>query len=208
MDLWSTLGHDWLIREQSLNPLPASRWAQAAVEAALKVLPSVRDRMIESVVVETYDDAARLTVTEPETVDVAHFSLPFSVAQVLVHGRIDPSATEADLADARVLEMAGRIKLSVSPTLAKLYPQHRCARLVVVTKGGEVMETPISEARGGVDYPLSDTEIVEKFLSLAEPVLGRWRALSIAGQVAGIERLPDMAPLLQLLFDPPEGPVQ
>ena len=201
-ELWAHLGEEWLIRGQHINALPVSRWAQAAVEAACEARGTIAGRTLDRIIVETFEDAARLTVSEPETVEAAIYSVPFPVAQMLVHGRVGPEFLTADLKDERVLDMAARVTMTVSPTLSHHFPERRCARLILVFAGGEVMETRVSDARGGPDAPLSDTEILQKFLHLADPVIGGDRAMAIAGQVAGIERAPDMRPLLDLLLAP------
>jgi 2-methylcitrate dehydratase PrpD len=198
-DVWSDLGARWRMSEQYLKPWPVCRWAQPAIEAAAQIRDSIGGRPIACVTVESFEAATRLSAQRPETTEAAQYSLPFPLAAMLVHGRVDARTVTDGLRDEAVLALAERIEMKVCRTLDGAFPARRAARLSVVLEDGSVIETGAVEARGEPEAPLSDTDLIEKFLDLADPVAGRARALSIAETVARIERLPEVEPLIDLV---------
>jgi 2-methylcitrate dehydratase PrpD len=102
----------------------------------------------------------------PDGTYAAQFSLPFAVASALVGGRqgLDLFG-DAARADRRILTLAERVRDEVDPALP--FPLSFGGRLVVLTRGGRAVEVEELVNRGHPDRPLSDDEVVEKFLGCA-----------------------------------------
>jgi 2-methylcitrate dehydratase PrpD len=203
-DAWANLGSRWLIKELALRAWPVCRWALPAVEAACRLREEIAGRPIERLVVETFHEATRLSTTYPQSPEAAQFSLPFLVAAMVQHGRIDVATVTSGYKDAAVLALAEKVELAVSQSLSNMAPARRGARLIAILADGGVVETPPVEARGEPERPLSDGDLVNKFLALAEPVVGKLRALTIAEMASRLERLPDTRQLIELIAAPPE----
>jgi 2-methylcitrate dehydratase PrpD len=203
-EVWADLGGRWRITELSLRAWPVCRWALPAVEAACRLREEIAGRPIDRLVVETFHEATRLSTTYPQSPEAAQFSLPFLVAAMLLHGRIDLETVTSGLQNAAVLALAEKVELTVSQSLSNMVPARRGARLIAILAGGEMAETPPVEARGEPERPLSDSDLINKFLELAEPQTGKLRALTIAEMASRLERLADMRPLIELIAAPPE----
>jgi 2-methylcitrate dehydratase PrpD len=203
-ELWDDLGRRWRLMEVALRPWPVCRWALPAVEAACRLREEIAGRPVERLVVETFQEATRLSTTYPQSTEAAQFSLPFLVAAMIVHGRVDLDIVTAGFEDPEVLALAEKVELAVSQSLSNMAPARRGARLIAILADGTVAETPPVEARGEPERPLSDGDLINKFLGLAEPVVGKLRALTIAELASRLERLGDVRPLIQLIAAPPE----
>ena len=203
--LWDDLGATWRMAEQYLKPWPVCRWAQPAVAAAAQIRSKIAGGKIDRLVVETFYEAARLTTTHPETSELAQYSLPFPVAAMLIHGKVDANTVTTGLLDKAVTDLAERVELEISPSLSAAFPGKRAARLVAVLYGGEVIETPVVEAPGESDEPLSDTDLVNKFVDLTAPLTGQMKAVSIAEMAATLEENETVSPLIDAICEFPEG---
>ena len=187
-DLWADLGERWYCLEQYVKPHAVCRWAQPAVEAALVLRAEhrlVADDVAE-VEVTTFAEATRLATREPSTTEQAQYSLPFSVATALVHGRLstdtllDPSSC-----DQHVRRLSVSMTLVADPGLSARFPAERHAWLRLRTRDGTEFVSALTAARGGPDDPLSDADLVEKFLGLTVPVLGEARSRRILAATFG-----------------------
>jgi 2-methylcitrate dehydratase PrpD len=164
------LGSEWETARIALKPYPACHFLHAPMDAVARC--GVRWGDVEEIVcmlpaptVGIVCEPRDLKV-HPESTYAAQFSLPFAVASALVGGRagLDLFGDEAR-ADRRVLSIAGRVRYEVDPTLP--FPRTFGARLVVLTRGGRTIEVEELTNRGHPDRPLSDEELVEKFLGNA-----------------------------------------
>src|SRR5699024_6672264 len=89
-DIWSDLGQRWHMTEQYLKPQPVCRWAQPAVRAVIDVMESngLTEQRVRGVKVSTFAAALRLVTRDPANTEEAQYSLPFAVANAVVHGDV------------------------------------------------------------------------------------------------------------------------
>lgn len=163
---WADLGERWLILEQYFKPWPVCRWAQPAIEAAANLLAhrAVAASDIASVEVETFHQAVRLGAELPTTTEAAQYAIGFPLAAYIVRGQLGADEISADgLCDAAIGEMLLRIRLIESPEFSGRFPAERFARLRLVLKTGQIVESQATTARGDKVRPLSDSEIRAKF---------------------------------------------
>ena len=204
-DVWGDLGLTWRMAEQFLKPWPVSRWAQPAVAAAAQIRNEIAGRKIDRLVVETFYEAARLTTTHPETSELAQYSLPFPMAAMLVHGKVDAETVTSGLMDKAVTDLAERVEIEISPSLSAAFPGRLAARVVAVLFSGEVIETEVIEAPGEPETPLSDTDLVNKFVDLTAPLTGQLKAVTIAEMAATLDEKETVSPLIDAICELPEG---
>lgn len=201
--VWTDLGSRWRILEHYLKPWPVCRWAQPAIEAVLR-LRSENDFAadeIESVVVHTFQEAARLAVARPRDTESAQYSLPFPVAAALVRGTVGAAEIGADgLSDPAVLRLAERMRLVEDAAFSGRFPAERLARVEVELTDGRRLDTGPVAARGDPEDPLGETELIAKYESLAVPVLGMGRADALAKLVRALPDA-DIGTLRKLLTE-------
>ncbi len=190
INYWSDLGERWLIKEQYFKPYPVCRWAQPATAAALALSAEhgITYSDIEHIEVFSFHEACRLATRAPADTEQAQYSLPFPVAAALVFGKIGPAEIDgANLTDKSVLRLSNSMKLSEFDAYNDAFPQDRYAHVHVTLKNGRLLKSERHQANGDPETPLSDDEIVEKFHSLADPVIGEERASIIRGIVKHLE---------------------
>jgi 2-methylcitrate dehydratase PrpD len=181
---WGDLGTRWRIGEQYFKAYPVCRWAQPAIEAVLQ-LQRAHGFVAEEVatlVIESFAEAVALgsRCAHPRTSDEAQYSLAFPVAAAVVFGRVGAEEVDArGLGDARVARLLGAITAVEDVEFSRRFPAERWARVRIGLRDGRALVSQPAQARGGAENPLSDTELRAKYRALAEPVLGRIRALRI-----------------------------
>ena len=185
--LTDDLGRRFEIENISFKPWPSCRGTHAAIEAALNCLHTHRVQVhdIEQIVIHGGRMLTMLaepleTKRQPATAIDAKFSLPFTVASALVHGRVGlQSFLPAALTDTDVLRLAARIEVrSDAPGPATIG-----AVLELQMHDGSTIHNEVTTPRGSLENPLSLEDLKEKFLECAGHAVRPMSAAS-AGQFA------------------------
>jgi 2-methylcitrate dehydratase PrpD len=117
----------------------------------------------------------------------AQFSIPYIVATGLLRGRFTLDELEpAVMADAEVLSLAERVHYKNDP--ASTFPRHYTGEVIVTLESGEILRHREAINRGSADRPLSNVEIVDKYLDNACRTLKRDRAERVCAAVLGLDR--------------------
>ncbi|MGI8826646.1 MAG: MmgE/PrpD family protein [Chloroflexota bacterium] len=177
-----SLGSRYLIRDLYFKPYACCRWAHPAVDSALVAQNDlgVTAADIAGIRVHTFEAASHLRAAAPRTTEEAQFSLPWPVACALIHGEVGPDQVGAlSLSDPDTRMLADRVQTIHDPDLETRFPEHALAWVEIETRDGRVARSEVMAARGDAGAPLTDEEIVEKFLGLTRPILGS----SLAGKL-------------------------
>jgi 2-methylcitrate dehydratase PrpD len=134
----------------------------------------------------------------------AKFSLPYSIAVMLVHGRAGlDEFTDDAIHDTAVLELAGKVRYELDPTID--YPRHFSGHVRVKLKDGSVLEENQPHPRGGFEDPLPPAEIEDKFRANASLALPPENVTALVGVVNKLEQLPSIKILTELLIPGKRG---
>jgi 2-methylcitrate dehydratase PrpD len=157
----------------------------------------------------TVDDVVRVRITLSEmsrrmiggrrvdSVLDAQMSLPWSVACILARGRLTLAEFEpAALRDPALRAAMDRVELVVD---AHVHGERQTVE--IDTRDGRRLRDRVETPRGHWDNPLTDTELTDKFLALATPVLGR-AAPAVAAAVDALDAAPTLKSLLDRLRPP------
>ncbi len=201
---WKGLGVDWRILDQYFKPYPVCRWAQAPVEGvlALRREHGLTSDQVDRIEVFSFHEAVRLATNTPTTTEQAQYSTSFPCAVALVRGEItaEDIGDEA-LSDPEVLRLSQSLQMIEDDACNATFPAERHARVTLILKDGTKLAGDIQSPRWDHRAPPSDQELAEKFLSLADPVLGPARAEAIAAAIDELDRQP-LESLTDLLFQP------
>jgi 2-methylcitrate dehydratase PrpD len=184
------LGERWEMLDIALKPYPCCHYLHAFLDAARELRPALlaatggepgRIARIEcriparAVPIVCQPEA---TKRRPQTPYDAQFSLPFSVAAMLVRGRVTLAEFDpASIAEPPLLALATRVEYRADPDYD--LPQRFPGAVRIVLDDGRVLEREELDNRGGPTAPLAAGEVAAKFRANAEPLLGR----------AGVERV-------------------
>lgn len=183
-------GEGWSIHDGYHKRYACCQYLHSAVEAALELaggpLAGVGTDEIDRIVVETHPLAEPLNDASPSTVLGAKFSMPHTVAAVLVLGNAEPGAFGADHLDNAFIErLRSRVEIARHP--GPLEPPHdRPARLTVTMRTGDVHVAECPSAVGGPDRPLSEADVLEKAERLTAVRAPRFARLATALVEGGI----------------------
>lgn len=168
------LGERWETTRIGIKPYPACQLSHAAMDAAA----AARDQGsfgpddIDRVVARVHPDSALIVcaadrdLAHPTSPYAAKFSLPWSVAALLVDGRVgvDTFAPEAiGRPDVAALAERVRVEISELDTAAA----DAAGSVDVTLRDGGTVTGRVPRSAGGPDNPLSDADLVAKATGLA-----------------------------------------
>ena len=198
-------GQPFKIMECSIKRYPLGQYSQTVVQAALEVreqLPNAGD--IAEVNVTTLQKAVDIMAGDPDkwrptTRETADHSMPYTVAVALIYGTVDQSHFDDEyLHDQRLLDLVGRVTVAVSEEANRRVPEAMLCDLEVVTGTGQRFSSQVAYHKGHFKNPLSDSEVEEKFRSLASGVLPTDQTDALLDRLWHLEEVEDVGDLVRL----------
>src|SRR5439155_2551934 len=197
------LGHGWETPNIAFKPYPACHFSHATLDATRKLVNDRRLRLadVDRVVALVPADAVAFVLEpaeaklRPRTPYEAKFSLQFSIAALLVDGRVGVDTfTDRRIADPRLLEVASRIDYEVRdyPTYPAAFP----GGVRITTVDGRVLEEDLPHQRGGSVNPMQDEDIREKFRANAGLALGGTAARKLEEELLALDSRSDAGQVL------------
>jgi 2-methylcitrate dehydratase PrpD len=171
------LGSRWETPRIAYKPYPACHFIHGSLGATAGLIDQVEADEIDEIVV-TVPEAAVALVLEPAASKQAprseyeaKFSLQYSTAAMLVHGRVGVrSYSEEEIGDPRVLALAGKVRHETKEYAS--YPAAFPGGVRIRTKDGRTLEADAPYQRGGPENPMSTDEVRAKFRENASLGLG------------------------------------
>jgi 2-methylcitrate dehydratase PrpD len=178
----TSLGTIWEIENTYFKPYAACRFTHTAADAILRLFADRAPAAPEilEIVVRTHREAVYLGGRRPTTIEEAQYSFPWVIAAVALDGCVGPAQMGKErLADAALLDLAARVRVAHDPELDGAYPLAYPSRVTVSLRGDRTLACEVRTALGAPDHPMSERQLEEKFMGLAEPELAaRARLLS------------------------------
>lgn len=179
----ASLGQVFHIEAMTFKNHACCGHAFAAIDGALalKQQMGVTADDIARVHVATYRPALEVAGNlSPRTAAEARFSLPYVVATALRFDRVRLAAfTEERLQDPQTRALMACMALSVDPDIDAIFPGRRAACVTITTRDGRTGSHLQPTRKGDPELPLSDADLNDKFMELAESVVGASRARSL-----------------------------
>ena len=187
---------DFMILKTSIKFWPAEYHSQSAIEAALALRKQIGSTdEIESIRIESHDAAVDIIGSSPEqwrptSRETADHSLPYITAVALEDGEITTSQfTEARFTDAKLLELVAKVKVERNKELSGKYPVEVGNIVTIKTRDGRTISKRVDVPTGNALRPLSDHQVMAKFHSMADEMLGADRAEALAEWVWDLDRV-------------------
>ncbi|GII86128.1 MmgE/Prp family protein [Sphaerisporangium siamense] len=199
------LGERWETTRITVKPYPACQLMHVTLDAVAQAVRGrdVRASEVAEVVADVHPDSAAIVCEpaerkiRPRTPYDAKFSLPWSVAALLIDGEVT-LATYAPESIARpeVAELAARVRTVITPSgdVAADAPGHVRVRLA----GGRVLEGRVPRSVGGPGRPLGDAELDAKFTANAAGAPEAAEAAELARRVRGLAAEPGLSTIAAL----------
>lgn len=200
------LGRDWEIEYIQFKPFGCAGVLHSAVTAAQKMIAEKRivPAGIERITVytskkilEEYASPIEQKV-KPANLVGAQFSLQYCVAAMFVKRKLLFEEFKC-FQDSEILDLAKKIKVMADPEIDKHWPSHDPTVLVCEMENGETYETRVEQAKGDLNDPLTEKEIIAKFHQLAGVFFDQRRREKIISCCLRIEEVQNLNELIDLL---------
>jgi 2-methylcitrate dehydratase PrpD len=195
------LGRRWETPRIAFKPYPACHFIHGSLGATASLLEGLTADEVEDVLV--WVPAAGLPlVLEPAATKLAprseyeaKFSLQYSTAAMLVHGRVGVQTyTDETIADPRVLGLAARVRHE--PREYDTYPGAFPGGVRITLKDGRTLESDLPYQRGAPENPMSADEVRAKFRDNASLALDEAALAELEEGVLALEEHDDLRALL------------
>jgi 2-methylcitrate dehydratase PrpD len=141
----------------------------------------------------------RMADPEPRNMLAAKFSIPYAVASAVVrHGTFVDAFQDDAREDVRIQGLAARVIVEGDEAMS-VRSDGVTARVAIALRDGRTLAGETRVAHGDAVDPPARSERLEKFRTLAEPVIGATRVGKVIEAVDGLESLKDIKVLTQLL---------
>ena len=197
-----SLGESYEIMNLYFKPYAACRWAQPAIEGALKIVREngLSPGQISRIYVKTFAEAAAMVANHPATTEDAQYSLHFPLAAALLDGEVGPrQVLPPRIHDRDVRSMMDKVEVVAEPRFQDVFPAEALAEVQIDTQNGETLRSGTTSARWEPSSGLpSDCELIGKFRWLVEPIAGAQKTGEIQASVWGLETSSDVHGLVRL----------
>jgi 2-methylcitrate dehydratase PrpD len=201
------LGQRWEIPRLTFKSYPCGSISHPYMDCALRIkqkhsphpdqIMEVICRTAEGPVHRLWEPLANKQ--KPVSSYGAKFSLPYSIAVMLIRGRAGlEEFSEAAIRDPELLGLAAKVHYELDPTID--YPRHFEGHVQVKMKDGKVFTEDQLHPRGGYEDPLPPEEIEAKFRANAGLALAEYEVEEIVRLVQQLEALPAITRLTEKLI--------
>ena len=206
------IGQPFKIAECSIKRFPLGQYSQTIAQAALEVREQMPDGITPDGVVEvniaTLQTAVNIMAGDPEkwrpaNRETADHSMPYTAAVALLYGGVESRHFDDEfLFDERLLELVGKVNVSVSEEANRRVPEAMLCDLEVATTSGQKYSAQVAYHKGHYKNPLTDAEVEDKFRSLASEHLADHRTDALLDCLWHIDEASGLSELFRLLqFD-------
>lgn len=192
------LGEDWETSKITIKPYPLCQLSHASLDALSQLRGDIGDaELIETIEFRIPQASVPIvcephsTKLEPRTPYEAKFSLAWDAAALLVDGQIGV-ATFDDLDRPEVRDLAKRVSYESYETAT--VPASAPGRVEVRLRDGRQLTAETPSSRGGPDNPLTDQELVAKFVDNCGPATSD--PAGLANEILDLAGIADLSKLL------------
>ena len=201
------LGQRWEIPRLTFKSYPCGSISHPYMDCALRIKQkhSPHPDQIKEVICRTAEGPVHrlweplANKQKPVSSYGAKFSLPYSIAVMLIRGRAGlEEFSESAIRDHELLDLAAKVRYEVDPKID--YPRHFEGHVQVKMKDGHVFTEDQLHPRGGYEDPLPPEEVEAKFRANARLALAEDDMEEIIGMVQQLEALPVISRLTEKLI--------
>jgi 2-methylcitrate dehydratase PrpD len=198
------LGSRWETPRIAYKPYPACHFIHGSLGATSTLLADLDPDDVADVLVWIPAAGVPLVLepaeqkVAPRTDYEAKFSLQYSTAAMLVHGRVGVETyTPAAIADERVLALAGKVRHETRDY--ESYPAAFPGGVRITLADGRVVEADFPYQRGAPQNPMTADEVREKFRLNASLALSDGAVESLEEAVLTVEEAADVRTVFSAL---------
>lgn len=168
--LYDQLGRRFEILRTGFKPYACCRQHHSAIDAVLEIkrAEQLSADEVAAVKLRTFVVASRGSNKTPDCIPAAKYSAPYTIALALALGKNRREQYSMELIrDTSLLDLASRVEVVADAELEALYDGKWPSIVEITTKNGRVLSARCDLPKGEPEFPMSDDELKEKFMSLA-----------------------------------------
>ena len=196
------LGEVFEIMNTGIKPYACCRQHHSAIDAVLEIREreSLAPEKIKAIRCRTFKVASRGSDKAPLTIGAAKYSAPYTIAVTFLFGKAWREQYTLDLIkDPAVSGLAAKVEVLADAELEKLYDEKWPAIVEVETLDGRILQARRDIPKGEPEYPVSDAELQQKFMSLAGDAVSKEKAEEVWRMIFDLENLKDLSVLTSAL---------
>lgn len=192
---------DFMIDKTYIKFWPAEYHSQSAIDACLQLRPKIEGRKIEKIHIKSFEAAVSIIGSEPEKLrptsrETADHSMFYCCAAALLDGDVTLATfDEHRLTDPKILDLIDRTTIVEDAEMNKGYPKGIPNDITITLEGGTKLNKRVDFPRGHAGNPMTDDEVVAKFMRMAEGVVSPSSAKLILEQAWALDKVTDVTPL-------------
>lgn len=196
------IGEEFEILKTGIKPYACCRQHHSAIDAMFELREkySLKPEDVKTIKVRTFKVASRGNDKNPTGIAAAKYSLPYTMAVSLIYGKAWREQYTVELTnDPKVRLLASKVEVAPDTELEKLYDEKWPAIVEVETVSGRKIESLKYIPHGEPEYPLTEQEIKNKFMSLAQDAVSKEKAETIMESILSIDKDENMDTLISQL---------
>jgi len=196
------------VTAMALKPWPTCRWAQPGIESLVTIMKDqdLIASQIHSIIYHAHEKITNFPYDNirPQTPEDAYWSVPWAFANAVLGYKAGPDwYIEERFNDKPLMEIMEKVKIETLQEAVKAFydePEKSVTLIDVKTVNGKVYSKRTEYCKGDPQQPMTHAEIIDKFSSQADGIIGKDKAEKIVDIIEKLEDLDDISKLSRLLF--------
>lgn len=200
--IFNGIGKIFEIVNTGIKPYACCRQHHTAVDIILELKKkyNLAAEDVEIIIDRTFLVASRGKEKNPTTIAGAKYSAPYIIAVALTFGKVwREQFTTHLINNSNIQSLASKVQVKADKELDALYDEKWPSIIEITTKKGQILSARRDLPKGEPEYPISDSELKDKFLSLAIDAVTRDRANKIWEAIFELENINNINDLTSLL---------
>ncbi|MFJ8064698.1 MmgE/PrpD family protein [Psychrobacillus sp. NPDC096426] len=188
--LW---GEDWELLKNSFKPYACGIVLHPSIDACIYLQSRVSPEDLQSIELKVHPYVLELTGKEtPQTGLEGKFSVYFTAAIAFLDGDAsERQYTDEKVKNEKVLEMQKKISITIDEAI-----KEEEVEVTAILKDGSEITHKVEHAKGSIQNPMQEKELLAKFSSLVEGNLGKSSSDSMANFLLHLDEYPSIAKLI------------
>ena len=200
------LGDSWRITQCGMKFFPTEALTHAPISAVLDLVKEndLHPEQVEKIQVRSLARAADIlsdpSKYDPHSKETADHSLPYVIAAALVDRKVTPAQfTMQKIMDSAIRAQLKKIEVVADPEIERAFPALQRVIVNIGTSDGRSFTKQLDYPKGDPRNPLSDQEVEEKFIALADGVLSKAAQKKLKDAIWNLEKVNSVSTLMALM---------